>query len=42
MMKILTWLVVGLILVGIYIVTIYNQLIGMIEAIQNNKKQIDI
>jgi LemA protein len=41
-MKILTWLMVGLILIGIYIVTIYNQLIGMIEAIQNNKKQIDV
>lgn len=41
-MKILSWILVGLLLIGAYIVGIYNQLIGMIEAIHNNQKQIDV
>ena len=41
-MKIISWLLVGLILIGIYIVSVYNQLIGLIEAIHNNQKQIDV
>jgi len=35
-------LLVIVVLVGGYIVMIYNTLIGMIEAIRNNEKQIDI
>jgi LemA protein len=36
-------LLVGFVIfIGFYIVSIYNEIIGLIEAIQNNKKQIDI
>lgn len=41
-MKIIAWLVGIAIVIGLYIVATYNKLIGMIEAINNNKKQIDI
>ena len=41
-MKILGWIAGVILLMGMYVVTIYNKLIGQIEAINNNKKQIDI
>lgn len=41
-MKILGWIVGAILVLGMYVVTIYNKLIGQIEAINNNQKQIDI
>ena len=41
-MKILAWIVGLVVLAGFYIIAVYNKLIGMIEAVNNNKKQIDI
>jgi len=41
-MKMLAWIAGVILLMGMYVVTIYNKLIGLIEAINNNKKQIDI
>lgn len=41
-MKILAWLVGIAVVVGLYVVATYNKLIGMIETVNNNKKQIDI
>lgn len=35
-------LIIVLLLIGVYIVSVYNGLIAMIEAIRNNEKQIDI
>lgn len=35
-------LIIALILIGAYIVVIYNALIAMIEAVRNNEKQIDV
>jgi len=41
-MKILAWIVGLVVVVGFYIISVYNKLIGLIEAVNNNKKQIDI
>lgn len=41
-MKLLIVLVIIVILLGIWMVGIYNKLISMIEAVNNNNKQIDI
>lgn len=41
-MKILGWIAGVILVLSMYVVTIYNKLIGQIEAINNNKKQIDI
>jgi LemA protein len=41
-MKILAWLVGIAVVLGLYVIGTYNKLIGMIETVNNNKKQIDI
>ena len=41
-MKFLGWLLGIVILLGFYVVSVYNKLIGMIETVNNNKKQIDV
>jgi LemA protein len=39
----MTWAVIAVVfLIGAYIVMTYNKLIGMIEAVKNNNKEIDI
>jgi LemA protein len=35
-------IIIAVVLIGIWFVSIYNKLIGMIEAVNNNKQQIDI
>ena len=41
-MKGIWWVVIAVVLVLIYIVSVYNRLISMIETVRNNQKQIDI
>src|SRR5476651_26393 len=41
-MNILTILLIVLVVIGVVIVLTYNRLIGYIEAVRNNQKQIDI
>jgi LemA protein len=37
------WIIVAiLVAIGVYIISVYNKLIGLIEAVNNNHKQIDI
>ncbi len=42
MSKYLIWVLVAVVLVVTWVISIYNKLIGLIEAINNNKRQIDI
>lgn len=40
--KLLIWIGVALVAVVVWVISIYNKLIALIEAINNNKRQIDI
>lgn len=42
MTKYLIWTLVAIVVVVAWVISIYNQLIALIEAINNNKRQIDI
>ena len=42
MSKYLIWFLVAVVLIVVWVISIYNKLIGLIEAINNNKRQIDI
>lgn len=42
MSKLLIGILVAIVLIVFWVIGIYNQLIGLIEAINNNKRQIDI
>lgn len=42
MSKYLIWILVAVVVVVVWVISIYNKLIGLIEAINNNKRQIDI
>ncbi len=42
MSKILIWILVAVVIVVVWVISIYNRLIALIEAINNNKRQIDI
>ncbi len=41
-MKGMWWVVIAVVLILVYIVSVYNRLISMIETVRNNQKQIDI
>jgi LemA protein len=41
-MTVLTVIIIALVIIGVWFIAIYNKLIRMIEAVNNNKKQIDI
>ncbi|MCX7123027.1 MAG: LemA family protein [Gammaproteobacteria bacterium] len=41
-MKGIVWVGIAIVLIFVYIISIYNRLIAMIESVSNNQKQIDI
>ncbi len=41
-MKEMTWVLIVVVAVLVYVISIYNRLISMIETVRNNQKQIDI
>jgi LemA protein len=41
-MKGMTWVLIVVVAVLVYVISIYNRLISMIETVRNNQKQIDI
>lgn len=42
MSKYLIWILVAVVVMVVWVISIYNKLIALIEAINNNKRQIDI
>lgn len=41
-MSLVTFLIIGLVIIFMWLVMVYNKLIRMIEAVNNNKNQIDV